>query len=452
MSITTRSPRKFDLGCDGSGPGVGPGSYNLPGSIKVLKETPFPFNTTASRDKSITNDVPGPADYHPEIPRLNIPTAAGMKSSSARSAFPSSDTPAPTEHAPISQWSPRINPNRKQPMSSRSPRISFTGDKQFSTSPADLDTRPKMTKGVTISNSARYSPRSDKTPGPGAYNITKGIEMRNKGHKSAVFLNESERDIFKSPDWISNDCGIGHSRWKVPDKSSAPFGSKAKKKNFWGSNKNPGPGSYSIERSMNVRGSSKACFGGSSERNLFTVNDVPGPGEYKVEKRKKIKADKEHPFLSKAERFPTQKREYDAEACSYNIDYGDKLVRYKKISKESPAFMSSIDRNPYKVSSNVPGAGAYSPEKVVDKHKLKTCIDGSERNKPGTMFGVPIPDNPSPCQYVVKEPTSRKGVAIRHSKRGNIGGPTDVPAPGSYDTSTSMVRQSYNVTYSIAKL
>ena len=457
MSITTRSPRNFNWGSDETGPYVGPGSYNLPGSIIKLKETPYPFNTTAARDSPIKNDNPSPADYYPEIPRLSIPTSAGMRSRSPRYGWMTSDTPSPVEYQHIENWKPRINRNRREPMSSRSPRITFTGDKQLTTSPADRDIRPKYDRGVTIAKTGRNfyfeNPNGFKTPGPGSYNVARGgIDMKNKGHRSAAFMTESERDIFKSPDWTSNDCGLDHTNWKLDKKSIAPFGSKARKQNFWASNKNPGPGAYNVAKNLEVR-QSRGGFGSASERRLFDISDTPGPGEYKIERKRKWRSDSEHPFLTKAERFQSAKKEYDAEPASYNVDFGDRIQQAKKQARQSASFMCSIDRNPYKVTSKTPGAGAYSPEKVKNRHKLMICIDGSERSKPNTMFGQPIPDNPAPCAYNIQEPpSSARGVYIRHSKRGQLGGPTDVPSPDTYHVDSTLLKPSFNVTYSIAKL
>lgn len=475
MSITTRSDRFFDFACSDTPSHVGPGSYDLPGSIIRKKETPYPFNSTSARDKTETNDNPGPSDYYPQIPKLNIATASGMKSSSPRSAFPISDTPAPTEYAKIEQWKNSKYPSKRQSMSARGVRNSFTGDQQYTTSPADRDIRLPFNKGAKISNSGRYSPAKDNNPGPGSYNISSGIFNPNSGpksarHKSAAFLSSSERDVFRTPDWISGDCGLGPSSWKLPGKSSAPFGSNSKKRNFWAANnRNPGPGSYTVDDSpysyslsspnpRHKRGKkSNAAFGSGAERNIFgTPNDVPGPGAYKVDKKKKVKQNRKRsvPPSNANDRFPNPKREYEAEPASYSVDFGDNLRRQAKQAKQSASFMCSIDRNPYKVTSDSPGVGSYSPERYnSDRHKLKVCIVGSDRGNDGRIFGQPVQDTPGPASYEVREPKgSSRGVSIRRGKRQGLGGATDTPAPGYYNTETSMVKASFNVTYSIAKL
>lgn len=472
MSITTRSDRFFDLACSDTPSHVGPGSYDLPGSIVAKKETPYPFNSTSARDREVVNDTPGPSDYYPQVPKLNISAASGMKSSSARSAFPISDTPAPTDYSVIEKWKNTKYPSKRQPMSARGVRNSFTGDKQFETSPADRDIRLPFNTGAKISNSARYSPAKDNFPGPGSYNVSSGLFDKSSAspsarHKSAAFLSSSERDVFRTPDWVSGECGLGPSSWKLPNKSNAPFGSRAKKKNFWGSNRNPGPGSYSVNENSDFNASSpknprrkrsgkgNAAFGSGSERNIFgTPNDVPGPGAYKTEKKRKIKSDRNKPFNQKSERFTSSKKDYDAEPASYDIDFGDKLRRESQKARQNAAFMCSIDRNPYKVTSESPGVGSYSPERYdTDKHKLKVCIIGSQREDPRKIFGQKIEDTPGPAQYEIHEPkSSSKGVSIRRGKRAHLGGATDTPAPGYYNTEGNMVKQSFNVTYSIAKL
>ena len=72
MSITTRSPRNFSLILEGTPSNIGPGSYEVPALISTPDPSPYPFNSTTLRMKEIEEERPGPADYHPVVPKLNL--------------------------------------------------------------------------------------------------------------------------------------------------------------------------------------------------------------------------------------------------------------------------------------------------------------------------------------------------------------------------------------------
>lgn len=459
-SITTRSERVLKLSDVDTSFNVGPGQYDLPGSIVRAKQSPFPFNQTSPRSVDIVNDIPGPGQYHPEIPKIEIVISAGMKSKSPRKSWDIIDSPSPVDHNFIEDWGKQVQYRPHEPLDSRSPRFTFQGDKKNTTSPADRDIRFPMNRSTAWARSGRrplYNP--DKNPGPGRYDPDSSRSTP-RG-QSPAFLNNKSREIFHVPDWVSKEAGLGHQDWKLPSKSIAPFGSNARKANFWKSNKNPGPGAYEHDfpRKSSRKGSvGNIAFGTRAERDAAFIGqnpDIPGPGAYKITRKRNIRNNPNAPFSQKSERFVDLKRPYDAEVGKYDLNAYDKIQMSQKQSSQSPQFKISFDRNPFHAANNNVGPGHYSP--VFNKsHRLSCRIDDSHRFKEGTFIGFPIPKTPSPGDYEqdVKPLPGRSDlrIRIRHSKRQALGGPTDVPSPDTYHTDYSLFKPSYNVTYSLAKL
>lgn len=452
MSITTRSPRNMDLSSKATAPHVGPGSYESHGSIMVKGETPFPFNVTAARDWAVPPDFPGPADYHPDIPRLSIHGGtATMNSVTPRQSFEIHHGPSPANYQHLSDWQKSLEKGRRrtrEPFSSRSPRT-VDVKSPFNSTPADYDLHPTYEKGREITRSKRFYSSDNGVPGPGQYNTGRAPRRRN-GLPSHEFLSTSNREIFQKPDTLVDTPGLGFESWKEP-KGFAPFGSKSRHKNFWGIRKTPGPGQYNVQSARQIRRNS-APFGNRGPREWVSPNDNPGPADYKLPSKKKRKDDPDKPFLQRAPRFEKFVVHNPNAPGQYEIDTSDVVKRTRTLEVPSPPFKSSCDRNPYPVKET-PGPGIYSPEKgekLGDTHKLRRCMDGTERAKEGTFIGQPLPKTPGPGRYKPELHSPREpDCYIRVGQRSSIVRNTCAPSPERYNTATDMIKPSLNVTYSV---
>ena len=157
MSITSRSPRFSDRTRRSTSSRIGPGSYNISGSITIKEETPYPFLTTSARTVDSSNDRPGPGHYTPIVPSNNIHGGSAIISSTSHLKFDAEDTPAPDSYSRIQNWAGKMRQHQyREPMSSRAPRNLFSNISTCGT-PADFDLRPKMERGAVISKSSRHA-------------------------------------------------------------------------------------------------------------------------------------------------------------------------------------------------------------------------------------------------------------------------------------------------------
>ena len=459
MSITSRAPRNLNLASKSTEPHVGPGTYESSSGLIVMNDSPYPFLTTSERFVDNPNTNPGPADYHPVIPTLDIKGGGcTMRSVTGRQYFDIIDAPDSCKYQHLCNWLEELKGGQRrprEPMSSRAPRT--VDPKPFmDATPADYNLRPKYDKGVEISKCPRSKEKYNDNPGPGAYDPDMTPRRKNK-FPSHQFLTARTRDIFPVSDSIIDNPGLGHSDWKLPKKGAAPFGSKERKKNYWLNNqKTPGPGAYNVQKKRKYRKNS-APFGNRGPRDWAPPIDTPGPGSYKDSTRRKYKDDPDRPFGQRAPKYPKFTTDNPNGPGQYNVDAGDEIKRLKEISSNSPSFKISTDRTPFKGDPSIPGPGMYSPDVGIRKsenHKLKVCMDGSQRYKEGTFIGQPINDAPGPGRYNPELPPKRrdKGGYMRHSKRSSWVRNTCAPSPQKYYVESSMVKPSLNITYSVCKL
>lgn len=459
MSITSRAPRNLNLASNATSPFVGPGTYESTTGLIVQNDSPYPFLTTASRFVDNPNQNPGPADYNPAIPTLDIRGGGCMmRSVTGRKYFDIIDAPDSCKYQHLRNWEKDLQKGQRrprEPMSSRSPRA-FEPKPFMDATPADYNLRPNYNKGVKISKSARAKDKFNDYPGPGAYDVSQRAPRRKKNLPSHEFLSARSRDIFPVSDSIIDNPGLGHDEWKMPKQSKAPFGCKERRKNFWASKKTPGPGQYDVEYKRTYRKNS-APFGTRGPRDWAPPNDNPGPGTYKDHYKRKIKSDPDRPFGQRAPKYPKDIHDNPNGPGQYDIDAGVVLNHLKQISSASPSFKITTDRTPFKGDPTIPGPGKYSPEIGIrqgDNHKLKTCMDGSERYKEGTFIGNKINDAPGPGRYDPEKPEKRrdKGAYMPHSPRGTWVRNTCAPSPEKYHVDNSLVKPSYNATYSVCKM
>ena len=465
MSITTRSKRNLDLASKATAPTVGPGSYETNDNGIVMKDdSPYPFLTTAARFKDVPNLNPSPADYHPEIPTLNIKCVAAstMRSVTPRKGFETIDSPDPCLYQNLPKWSYGMHDRNGQrrprmPFSSRSPR-DFGVKPDHDNSPSDFNIRMSYDRGVVIPKSTRPAFKPNANPGPGAYEVTAPRSPRPHNKlPSHQFLTSGERNIFPVSDSIADRPGLGHEDWRLPT-GFAPFGSKARKQNFWASKKTPGPGAYNTEKDRRFT-PNNAPFGVRGPRNWQEPNDNPGPGSYKMDGKRKFKDNPDVPFNQRSPRQPFWGGGNPVGPGAYDVDKQQEIKALKKLESPSPSFLTGGDRNPFKGDPTVPGPGKYSPEvgeSISGLHKLKRCMDGSERYKEGTFIGQPINDAPGPATYNPERKPSKRigdpGGYWPHSERGSWVRNTCAPSMEKYNVAGDMLKPSLNVTYSVCKL
>lgn len=459
MSITTRSPRNFNLESKATSPQVGPGTYEATSGLVVQNDSPYPFMTTAARFVDNPNPNPGPADYNPVMPSTDIRGGGCMmRSVTGRKYFDIIDAPDSCKYQHLRNWEKDLKGPQKRPrapMSSRSPR-SFEPKPYMDATPADYNLRPSYDKGVQISRSARPKEKFNDVPGPGAYDCDRAPRRKKGKLPSREFISSRPRDIFPVSDSIIDNPGLGHQEWQKPKQSRAPFGSKQRRKNFWASKKTPGPGQYDVETKRKYRNNS-APFGSRGPRDWAAPNDNPGPGSYKDHFKRKYKNDPDRPFGQRAPKYPNNYYDNPNGPGQYDVDAGDIIHHLKEISTNSPSFKITTDRTPFKGDPSIPGPGKYYPEigiRQSDNHKLRKCIDGSQRYKEGTFIGNKINDAPGPGMYDPEKPEKKrdKGAYIPHSPRGTWVRNTCAPSPEKYNIDSDLVKPSMNVTYSICKM
>ena len=265
-------------------------------------------------------------------------------------------------------------------------------------------------------------------------------------------MTNAERDIFKTPDWVVDYDGLSQKEWKLPN-AGAPFGSRMKRQNFWPKSTTPAPCAYNVTSDRTFTQSAAPFMSGSARPGLWDGNTNPGPADYKIEHKRRYRDTNSCPFFQRSARFQDYKPDYDACPAQYDVDTADKVKEAKLLQTPSPAFKAVYERDPYKVTTKTPGVGTYtigSPR----SHKLKHCIDGSERTKPNTIFGQPISDAPGPGKYEDVLPYRISGgvIAREGRRRPAQPGPEETPGPVAYATNSSLFKPSLNVTYSTGKL
>lgn len=455
MSITTRSPRKINFASHTTDETVGPGSYETnTDSINLKTDNGIPFLSTTAREHPVADWRPGPGQYNPEIPQLEIHGGGStMRSVTGRKFFDIYDVPAPCEYSQISDWSEEKSKGMRRmrcPMSSRTPRQIFTDKAQGEQSPADYDLHPPIEATASeFGKDTRFKSLANSVPGPGAYFSQ---SKQNKMLPNSVFVSASAREVFPKSEQ-ADQVGLGHNTWSTP-KGFAPFSTKQKKKSMWILNRNPSPDTYKITRLGEEMRTKQPSFGSTAHRDIYTITNNPSPAEYDIKgKIKPVKEKEDSPFLQRSPRFPYHEPDYNVPPGAYELGVGDQINRMKLLDQQSPSFKCSIDRNPYKVKTGVPGPADYTPAKslVLTDHKLKRCMDSINRSPEGTFIGqklltTPSPDSYSPTQ-VEKKPGQMNGY-MPHSPRMKFTRDTCAPSPDTYNLRTELVKPSLNVTYS----
>lgn len=448
MSITGRSPRNLNWASKSTDKDVGPGSYDLPPSFVPPFEQGIPFNSTSARDRVLLTEIPGPADYSPMFPaQTSRVVGSTMISSSPRVNFAVHGAPSPADHANQKLWLARGG--KRAPMSSRTPRDLFVVN-NATTSPADFDLAPPLSRGVHLGRDARFRYSYSRVPGPGAYNSHCEALRPEQEMPNSIFQSNVDRVVFKPTPGTVDSPGLGHDCWNTPE-PSAPFGARTDgDRKLWTLSQNPGPADYRL-RPTPLR-EQRAPFGARSDRD-FAIADGPGPAAYSIKNGGKVKPPTiETPFMQRAPRFERTRENNEFTAPGqYDISISDTVNRIRVMGSKSPAFRTNAER---KVFDIVDGPGPrYSldaGEKAVQASKIRTRMDGAARMSEGTFIGEKIRDTPAPGVYdVVKSGVGK--AYIGRGPRTGFGGENGVPSPDAYEIGRSFVKPSLNRDFQVGE-
>jgi hypothetical protein len=382
-----------------------------------------------------------------------------MRSVTPRRSWDVVDSPAPCVYQRLRDWEGERDGGQRRPrapMSSRAPRALEPKPASAAT-PADYDLRPAFAPGATIARAPRGAlARAGATPGPGAYDPAPRAPRRRR-LPTHEFLAAGDREIFPNARPLADGCGLAHGAW-ARARGFAPFGSKARHKSIFGPTRTPGPGAYDVAGERRFR-TDPAPFGARGPREQATPADTPGPGAYRPESSRRAADDESTPFGQRSPRFEPLRPDNPNAPGQYEADVPEAVARLRTQDLPTPAFKFSSTRNPFPGNASGPGPGKYSPEVGARRsasRRLKCCIDGSTREKPGTFIGQYISDAPGPAAYSPEAPPPRRpgdaGGYVPHSPRSTMVRNTCAPSPERYSVGLNMLKPSLNVTYSVCKL
>ena len=501
MAFTTRSVRQIGFGEGDVPPTVGPGSYSVPSTIKAAEKVSYvPFSTSATRRLSPEqNYAPGPGEYSVSIDQWSKGVTAGFASKAKR--FSLTDTeqvPGPGMYPISNTWNQKISQTeaKKKLRSERSNTVKWV---RSPTAPAIPSVHQSYgyeenTEGELIMQpnpNLKHSGKGVDTAGPGEYNVF-GKALKQSGTSWSKSRSKRSSNVRKSEAPGPGQYLKHGSLVKGSAIASSAFVSSS---NRWGtgSDKAPGPGTYSLPSSIRAvkKPTKTQCFGTTSARSELAYNSVaPGPGQYN--QPSSIVAappsqGKGSSFMSTSTRF-TDNKDDNVGPGTYvsHSDVSRKLG--EKVFGRNASFGVTSSRfadgkkTKAKVSST-PGPGHFNPPPqigVKDKRPTSVFLSRSKRfsgksaskvgpgshdtrlswiknsQGKGTLasgsprFNEKYSENPGPGTYGEPKlpgsaPAVRSAFASK-SGRFNNNRAAEAPGPGQYDTSTKLIKRSFNIT------
>lgn len=302
----------------GTGPNVGPGSYD-PHTTSYCNNSLAPFNTTSERPPLSLADpaIPGPGSY--DQPEENVKrgiASCPFLSESARFQTTAGDSvPGPGAYelgsATVTRKTPRAH--RFATTTDRNQPICGAG----TLGPGDYNPKgtatnrafPRQTDFGRASGRGRKTP--EETPGPGSYDVARKPRSLYGAKPSSMFatrLPRSQPPVLDTPGPGSYNVlsGLGGRSGST----GVPFGSTAHRFPLNDDSERPGPGSYTgviaLRRPVAESGCGTAAFASRSGRFNGGAETVPGPGAYDGRLLPKhIGFSGETPFGSTVPRFGT---------------------------------------------------------------------------------------------------------------------------------------------------
>lgn len=292
----------------GTGPNVGPGSYDLEYHLPA-NNSRAPFNTTGVRPPLNVSDprIPGPGNYHdfydpPVYADYGKKGITSVPFTSATDRFRSAaadDTPGPGQYDLVGNW-PTKRGKRTHAFTVPASRSLVVEDQQPASGPGYYNPNYSASyrKNPKAAHFAKYSSRDGDlsgtgpgaakagVPGPGSYDLDKKPRSLYDAKPSSMFATKTNRSI----EYGSAVPGPGAyeldpmaTKPKTSDERFSAFGSSTKRFHVDSSVGNPGPGSYTGEiapRRQRPGYTGTAAFLSDSERFVDGRRGAPGPGSY----------------------------------------------------------------------------------------------------------------------------------------------------------------------------
>lgn len=434
----------------GTGPEVGPGSYNPEYNHYVL-HSHAPFNSTSQRKPLLEVDpvVPGPGAY--TLPDTQMGLGVGscpFLSDAVRFSNGIEEKPGPGSYH-VSERCPTKKAPRAHKFSlvhDRCPQSNLPTDAGYYYPNFGAASRAKPRAAHFGKYSEREPTRHNDYPGPGTYNI--GSKPRNiySSKPSSMFATNANRGADSATD-------------------------------------TPGPGTYNIPSlfAMKRPGEVFSAFGSSQARFLHFGSSYPGPGTYAGEiapRRPKPTENSLAPFSSTAERFADDLIRPSPGPGQYN---GAKLPKHMHHGGEAP-FGSTVPRfdfreayqsgeyynstGPLRFPQRLPGCPIPLNKPVVDQAQEKSNSgysaggEGREFRKPTSTFKTTFggaakltatadASGPGPGSYGVGLSSfvgsfNRSGWS--QEPRFPLQGTVHSPGPGEYYHNSTFLKPTFNRT------
>lgn len=437
MAFVSRAERKLDQGTTSAGE-IGPGAYNVGGSLK-RQYSYAPFSSTTLRKFEPPNKIaPGPGAYDTNDRQMRrnasdqfgrTRTTAQFASKAERFNWKSKEElPGPGQYEMQTNWDKKIVEMRPEPSSVNWLRLPSAPSIPSTHQKLGYDETPTGELVMQKNPEAGHSGTKVDSVGPGQYNIKKGA-ISTKG--TTWHRYKSKRDLASAPSQANIGPGSYYETKEVvmplyKYKPSSVFVSNCKRDCYIPPNGKPlkeesedseedevpGPGHYNHSESVsafNVKPVPERLqfFGSTASR--FKSTQVEGsniaPGMY-GELRKPIGAkkpgDSKAPFSSTKTRFEAKMETSPGPGAYKEETIVDSIN--KKVWGRQGVFGSSERRFAAERVDNLPGPGYYPPDadKRIGSHN-------SAKRKPGSMFlskvkrnvDPPNIDNPAPGAYEV---------------------------------------------------
>ncbi|XP_050965225.1 sperm-tail PG-rich repeat-containing protein 2 isoform X1 [Labeo rohita] len=436
-----RAPRFTHLTLSGTTSEIGPGSYNISGSLSGKRDSYAPFLSLSSRESGFLGSAsgllsPGPGQYNSDITRKHILGGNSLQNRSKRFDDVVSDVPGPGAYNVINDASPvgkkATNPEKSPKAIPKAVRLLLNPDAPSIPSPGQAFGYEEDAQGVLHRHKP---PTRDQTLGPAFYTPIPDELSSSQKYKGVHFARMSgRREQVKGGD-------------------------------------GPGPGQYDLQEdhivhyeNVNLRREQR----GRTElvipryHELVALQEekkgVPGPGRYYIKSQFETPSNPHAPvlsppFLSQAQRFSPVKDEtppvgaYDDPRCALEI------LKKGRGVKKNPFGLTAVRFLPENRSNATPGPGAYNVFEygLAYESLKKACLESTRKGAFGSIaprrLFLPTKEEmsrPGPTQYKVEKTTEalykKQSTAAFKSATDRLVGSLfakDTPPPGSYNVSES---------------
>ncbi|RNF00227.1 hypothetical protein TraAM80_07714 [Trypanosoma rangeli] len=447
-----------------TGPGVGPGSYNIAYTSSKPIHGEAPFGITSDRFASHRGaPTPGVGTYDVTFNEAGTGdiTMVPFASSVARFYAPRADeVPGPGAYPHDgNRWG-------KNGRAHTIGTFRFKGTEDaFFLGPGSYN--PNYDSGrrahPRAANFGGYSGRGDPqfsdVPGPGHYDIAASAKSIYDNKPSSMFATKTVRSVFGGKagtpgpgtyDLPSYFQSLEQYRDANPETFFA-FGSSALRYGPYEPTDLPGPGTYTGEIAPRrpktlpkTKGTSS--FASETNRNRLPCGTNLGPGAYELSKPINVRKHQlaSVPFRSRLSRFPSPKR----------TEAGEIVEPYRTLVRVPRRIHPARFLGDTVVTAPKMGSRSVVPDRVYDVKNdwtKPTCTSGSYLGTAPRFEKKALNDFPGPGQYdVLKKDLSNGAKSLNGTwgtdgrfKSGNGGGD---PGPGHYRSDSTFYKKSFNCT------